>query len=180
MFIPAVILHIQALAAELVLTGFFPPSFSDFSEQRSSSFSNIHSSPFSDLEPVARTVSGGSLSVPPTVSHCRSSSQSPPHPTQENITLFPMVHAILDFSRRLVAHPKFSKGFVFDMGIISSLSLVVMLCPDRRLRKEAVEVFKAMRPRREGVWDSRICAEAGDKSIVEEEMGMEFIDPSLR
>ena len=181
MFIPAAILHVQALAAELVLTGFFPPSFSDFSKQRSSSFSNFHSSPFSDLEPVARTVSGGSLSVPPTVpSHRRSSSHSPPHPTEDNITLFPTVHAILDFSRRLVAHPKFSKGFVFDMGIISSLSLVVMLCPDRGLRREAVEVFKAMRPRREGVWDSRVCAEAGEKFIVEEEMGMEFIDPSLR
>jgi len=179
--IGAVPWHVQALAAELVLTGFFPPSFSDFSKQRSSSFSNFHSSPSSDLEPVVRTVSGGSLSVPPTVpSHRRSSSHSPPHPTENNITLFPTVHAILDFSRRLVAHPKFSKGFVFDMGIISSLSLVVMLCPDRGLRREAVEVFKAMRPRREGVWDSRVCAEAGEKLIVEEEMGMEFIDPSLR
>jgi hypothetical protein len=81
-----------------------------------------------------------------------------------------------------VAHPGFSKGFVFDIGIISSLSLVVMLCPDRGLRIEAVEVLKSMRPRREGVWDSRVCAEAGEKSIAREEReaGMEMIDPELR
>jgi hypothetical protein len=96
------------------------------------------------------------------------------------MTLFPTVHAILTFSGRLVAHPGFSKGFVFDIGIISSLSLVVMLCPDRGLRREAVEVLKAMRPRREGVWDSRVCAEAGEKSLAKEEMEVEVIDPLLR
>lgn len=178
MFIAAAMLHIQAMAAELVLTGFFTPSFS---KQRSSSFSNFHSSPFTELEPVTRIVSGGALSVPPSMpSRGRSASHSSPQPTQENMKLFPTVHAILDFSRRLVAHPRFSKGFVFDTGIISSLSLVVMLCPDRGLRREAVEVLKAMRPRREGVWDSRVCAEAGEKSIAKEESEMELIDPSLR
>ncbi|KAE9368247.1 hypothetical protein N431DRAFT_414539 [Stipitochalara longipes BDJ] len=177
MFIAAAILHIQALSTDLVLTGFFPPSFSN---QRSSSFSNFHSSPFTDTEPVTRVVSG-SLSVPPSVpSRGRSSSHSSPHPIPENMTLFPTVHAILDFSRRLVAHPGFSKGFVFDTGIISSLSLVVMLCPDRGLRREAVEVLKDMRPRREGVWDSRVCAEAGEKSIAKEESDMAMIDPLLR
>jgi hypothetical protein len=180
MFIAAAILHIQGLSAELVLTGFFPSSFS---RQRSSSFSNFHSShPLMDLEPIARTASG-SLSVPPTVpSHRRSSSHFSPAPAQENMGLFPTVHAILNFSRRLVAQPAFSKGFVFDIGIISSLSLVVMLCPDRGLRKEAVEVLKSIRPRREGVWDSRVCAEAGEKSIAKEERqaGMEMIDPELR
>lgn len=177
LFIAAAILHIQALSAELVLTGFFPPSFS---KQRSSSFSDFQSSPFSDFDPTTTSTSG-SLSVPPTVpSHHRSSSHSSPQPTEENVRLFPTVHAILDFSRRLVAHPGFSKGFVFDIGIISSLSLVVMLCPDRGLRMEAVEVLKAMRPRREGIWDSRVCAETGEKTLTKEEMEMEMIDPSLR
>jgi len=55
-----------------------------------------------------------------------------------------------------------------------------MLCPDRGLRREAVEVLKAMRPRREGVWDSRVCAEAGEKSLAKEEMEVEVIDPLLR
>jgi hypothetical protein len=180
MFIAAAILHIHGLSAELVLTGFFPPSFS---KQRSSSFSNFHSAQaFTDLDPVARaTPNSGSLSVPPNVpSHRRSSSHSSPAPTQENVRPFPTVHAILDFSRRLVAHPGFSKGFVFDIGIISSLSLVVTLCPDRMLRKEAVEVLKSMRPRREGVWDSRVCAEAGERSIAKEEREEEMIDPELR
>ncbi|PMD37946.1 hypothetical protein L207DRAFT_635387 [Hyaloscypha variabilis F] len=177
MFIPAATIHIQALTTDLVLTGFFPPSFTN---HRSSSFSNFHSSPFDKPEPITHVVSG-SLSVPPSVpSRGRSSSHSSPQPTQENMRLFPTVHAILDFSRRLVAHPRFSKGFVFDIGIISSLSVVVMLCPDRGLRREAVEVLKEMRPRREGVWDSRVCAEAGEKSIVKEESEMELIDPSLR
>jgi hypothetical protein len=179
MFIPAAILHIQALAAELVMTGFFPPSFKDFSMQRSSSFSNFHSAPFSELESV-RPATSGSLSVPPKVpSHRRTSSHSSPEPSQDDLILFPTVHAILDFSRRLVSHPKFSKGFVFDIGIIPSLSLVVMLCPDRGLRKKAVKVFKAMRPRREGVWDSRVYAEAGEKRIAKEEREMELMYPSL-
>jgi hypothetical protein len=178
-FIPAAILHIQAMSTELVLTGFFPPSFS---KQRSSSFSDFQSAFQTKIEPVPR-ISHGSLSVPPSESshrRNRSSSYSSPQPTQENMTLFPTVHAILTFSRRLVAHPGFSKGFVFDLGIISSLSLVVMLCPDRGLRREAVEVLKAMRPRREGVWDSRVCAEAGEKSLAKEEMEVEVIDPLLR
>jgi hypothetical protein len=178
-FMPAAILHIQAMSTELVLTGFFPPSFS---KQRSSSFSNFQSTFPTKTEPMPRT-SQGSLSVPssePSHRRNRSSSYSSPQPTRENMTLFPTVHAILAFSRRLVAHPGFSRGFVFDLGIISSLSLVVMLCPDRGLRREAVEVLKAMRPRREGVWDSRVCAEAGEKSLAKEEMEMDVIDPSLR
>ncbi|KAH8755162.1 hypothetical protein BGZ57DRAFT_772975 [Hyaloscypha finlandica] len=130
---------------------------------------------FSPLLNYAMTPAGETMFIPAAILHVQALAAE-----LDNITLFPTVHAILDFSQRLVAHPKFSKGFVFDMGIISSLSLVVMLCPDRGLRREAVEVFKAMRPRREGVWDSRVCAEAGEKLIVEEEMGMEFIDPSLR
>jgi hypothetical protein len=179
MFIPAAILHVQALSVELVLTGFFPPSYSN---KRSSSFSNFHSPPFTEIESYIQT-SSASLSVPPSVpSHRRNSLQSSLAPTEENMILFPTVHAILDFTCRLVAHPGFSKGFVFDIGIISSLSLVVMLCPDRKLRKEAVKVLKSMRPRREGVWDSRVCAEAGEKSIAKEEResGLHVIDPLLR
>jgi hypothetical protein len=180
MFVPAAILHVQALSAELVLTGFFPPSFSN--KQRLSSFSNFHSPPFNESESDAPKNSE-SLSVPHTRSpHKRSSFQSSPAPTQENMRLFPTVHAILNFSRRLVAHSRFSKGFVFDIGIISSLTHVFMLCPDRGLKEEAVEVLKSMRPRREGVWDSRVCAEAGEKSIAKEEResALDMIDPLLR
>jgi hypothetical protein len=104
-----------------------------------------------------------------------------PTPSFVEANLFPTVHAILDFSRRLVAHPRFSKGFVFDLGIIPPLSMISMMCPDKVLRKEAIEVLRSMASRREGMWDSRVCAEAGDRCLAREDNqeDAEMIDPLL-
>lgn len=179
MFLIASILHIQALAAELVLSGFFPPSFST---DRSCSFSDFYTPAVPEFESIERSTSGA-LIVPTNLpSHRRNSSQSSSSRPQDDVALFPTVQAILKFSRQLVAHPGFSKGFVFDNGIISSIQIVVMLCPDRSLKKKAVGVMNSMIPRREGVWDSRVCAEAGKKFIGREDndAGIEMIDPLLR
>jgi hypothetical protein len=62
-FIPAAILHIQAMSTELVLTGFFPPSFS---KQRSSSFSDFQSAFQTKIEPVPHTAETEAL---PTLRH---------------------------------------------------------------------------------------------------------------
>jgi hypothetical protein len=75
---------------------------------------------------------------------------------------------IISLSRRIIAHPDFSREFVFDMGLIPALVLILMLCPDRGLKWEASEVVKSMVPRKEGVWDSRVVAEAADRLLMEE------------
>jgi hypothetical protein len=52
--------------------------------------------------------------------------------------------------------------------LIPALVLILMLCPDRGLKWEASEVVKSMVPRKEGVWDSRVVAEAADRLLMEE------------
>ncbi|TVY22990.1 hypothetical protein LHYA1_G008806 [Lachnellula hyalina] len=143
MFLGAVTLHIQALAADLLASG---SSRSTLSSPTSSS---------------SQSMAAGS--------------------SAENLNRFPTVHAILSFSRQLVAHPKFIKGFVFDIGIIPSLTTVIMVCPDRNLKREAIDVLKSMEPRREGVWDSSAVARAGDISMEEEDgrMDLDMIDPNI-
>jgi len=138
MFIGAVTLHVQALAADLLISG-----------------------------------SCGSLTSVPGVSSSSSGTG--------NMNRFPTVYAIISFCRRLVAHPRFLKGFVFDIGIIPSLVKVIMVCPDRRLKLEAINVLKSMEPRREGVWDSTAVARAGEISLEQEDgqMDLDMIDPNL-
>jgi hypothetical protein len=139
MFIGAVTLHVQALAADLLVSG-------------SSSASAASSS---------RSGASG--------------------PSAGNMNRFPTVHAIISFCRRLVAHPRFLKGFVFDIGIIPSLVNVIMVCPDRSAKLEAIDVLKSMEPRREGVWDSTAVARAGEMALEQEggQMDLDMIDPSL-
>jgi hypothetical protein len=143
MFIGAVTLHIQALAADLLVSG--------------SSGSSLSTPAASSFRSVASSSSAG------------------------NLNRFPTVHAILSFSRRLIVHPKFVKGFVFDIGIIPSLVNVIMVCPDRSWKQEAIDVLKSMEPRREGVWDSKAVAQAGEMSLEQEDgqMDLDMIDPSL-
>lgn len=183
LFIPAVTMHIQALTGELVMTGFFPlssasPRSTSFSSARSSSFSEVHSG-FSG-ESSSRTTSltvPEVMYAPPRVSSRRSS----PTPSFAEMNLFPTVHACLQFSRQLAAHPHFSKGFVFDSGVIPCLATIAMMCPEITLRREAVEVLRSMAPRREGLWDSRVCAESGDRLLAREESqgNLEMVDPLL-
>jgi hypothetical protein len=153
MFVPAATLHIQALAADMVVSGVF-------------------SSPFS-------IPTSTSLSIPK--AGAPSSSRSSPALNPEVMKVFPTANAILAFSRRLVAHPQFHKGFVFDVGIIPSIVKIMMLCPDRALKQEAIVVLKSMVPRREGIWDSRAAAESGERCLSREESqaGLDMIDPML-
>jgi hypothetical protein len=61
---------------------------------------------------------------------------------------------ILWLSSKLLEEKDFSKGFVFDNGIISCVFDVVLLCPEEDLRRKAVEILRQLRPRREGLWCS--------------------------
>ena len=91
-------------------------------------------------------------------------------------------NTIVALSRRLVEHPNFVKGFVFDIGIIPALVIILMLCPDRWLKRETNSILRDMIPRREGVWDSRIVAQAGERILAEDEDPAQddMIDPRLR
>ena len=90
-------------------------------------------------------------------------------------------NTIVALSRRLVEHPNFFKGFVFDIGIIPALVIILTLCSDRTLKRETNALLRDMVPRREGVWDSRIVADAGEKFLAEDEevFGDNMIDPRL-
>ncbi|KUJ19269.1 uncharacterized protein LY89DRAFT_487860 [Mollisia scopiformis] len=69
---------------------------------------------------------------------------------------------VVQLSKALVADPRFPKTFVFEMGIIPCLWIVVILYPDFHLKREAIAVLRAMEPRVECVWDSKIVADTGD------------------
>jgi hypothetical protein len=100
----------------------------------------------------------------------------------KNMNSYMCANTIVALSRRLVEHPNFVKGFVFDIGIIPALVIILMLCPDRALKKETTSILRDMVPRREGVWDSRIVAEAGERILAEDEEPIvdDMIDPRLR
>ncbi|KAH6711818.1 hypothetical protein BKA61DRAFT_578248 [Leptodontidium sp. MPI-SDFR-AT-0119] len=180
MFVAASILHVQAMVTDLTITGF--PSHSP-SHARTDSFSSTRSSSMSERQSSFSMAGPSALTVPDASFFQRrsSSGRSSPALNAENLTPFPTVHAILNFCRRLMFHPGFLRGFVFDAGVIPPLLKIVLLCPERMLRREAIEVLKSMAPRREGMWDSRVCAEAGEKCMAMEDstQGLDAIDPFL-
>ncbi|KAF8858795.1 hypothetical protein BDZ45DRAFT_743006 [Acephala macrosclerotiorum] len=69
----------------------------------------------------------------------------------------------------LVNHPRFVKSFVFNVGFVPSLFILVTKCRDKILRQEAIDVLKAAHPRREGVWDCLMVARIGEELIKSEE-----------
>ncbi|CZR62946.1 uncharacterized protein PAC_12843 [Phialocephala subalpina] len=69
----------------------------------------------------------------------------------------------------LVKHPRFVKSFVFNVGFVPSLFILVTKCRDRMVRQEAIDVLKAAHPRREGVWDCLMVARIGEELIKSEE-----------
>ena len=77
---------------------------------------------------------------------------------------------LLAHSRALIANPHYPKCFVFDIGIIPSLLIIVVLCLDISLKKEALSILREMQPRIECVFDSRVVANVGDAfvNIVEQ------------
>ena len=178
MFVPATILHVQAMAVDLTINGFAPHSPS---HQRMDSFSS-RSSSLSEHQSSFSTAGPSALAVPETLLRRRSSSdRSSPSLATESPAPFPTIHAILTFCRRLMSYPGFLKGFVFDAGVIPPLLKIVLFCPDRALKHEAIDVLRSIAPRREGMWDSRVCADAGEKCIAMEDttQGLDMIDPFL-
>ena len=78
---------------------------------------------------------------------------------------------IVALCREVADHPQFSRSFVFDTGIVSTLFVVVTKCLDLAVRKEALSILKMAMPRREGVWDSSMVFKIGEDLIRLEEGG---------
>ncbi|KAN0089460.1 hypothetical protein V8E51_019720 [Hyaloscypha variabilis] len=69
---------------------------------------------------------------------------------------------IVGLCQTIVNHPRFVRSYVFDVGIVPILFLVVVKCQDKMVRQEAIAVLKAASPRREGLWDSLMVARIGE------------------
>ena len=157
-----------------------PPTIHSELEQWNESFSPLwaHSlSPVGDTTFIAATT----LRIQALNTELITRRSFPTCPPPTFTDSYPAVREILELSRRLVSHPKFQKKFVFDVGIMPSLSIIMFLCPDRALRRQAIDIMKMMVPRREGMWDTRLGVEAGEMCLEQEDRdaGMDMIDPRL-
>jgi hypothetical protein len=78
---------------------------------------------------------------------------------------------IINLSRLVIGDPSFRKGFVFDCGIVPGLFIVVVICENLEIRKEALQVLKSTVPRREGVWDSVTLVNVAEQVLQMVEAG---------
>jgi hypothetical protein len=77
----------------------------------------------------------------------------------------PISRKIIDLSKLVAADPSFRKTFVFDCGIVPRLFIVVCICLDMNVRREALQVLREIVPRREGVWDSLALVRVGERAL---------------
>jgi hypothetical protein len=132
---------------------------------------------FAPLLEYSRTMDGASMFVPATILHIqalwldlaivkwnlREPSLAP------STECFNIACSIISLSKSLVESPSFSKGFVFDSGIIPTLATILMQPWDRALKLKACEVVKTMVPRREGIWDSKVVLDAAYRMFAKED-----------
>ncbi|KAE9368242.1 hypothetical protein N431DRAFT_414528 [Stipitochalara longipes BDJ] len=78
---------------------------------------------------------------------------------------------LVDLTRRVVSDPRFKKSFGFDCGIVPALFIAIMICRDREIREEAIEILRMAKGRVEVVWDASKVAELGEKMLKAEEQG---------
>lgn len=74
---------------------------------------------------------------------------------------------LLHWCWKAVSHRRFVKGFVFDIGIMTSLWFIVVMGYKRELMVEVIEVLRAMAPRREGYWDSMAFMETAEAMLAQ-------------
>ncbi|KAF7862615.1 hypothetical protein EAF04_007488 [Stromatinia cepivora] len=76
----------------------------------------------------------------------------------------------LSSSHETYSHIK--PSFALDLGIVPPLFVVATKCRDRKLRREAINLLTSSH-RREGMWDSRLCAGVGNWIMNVEEEGLD-------
>ncbi|KAF8850285.1 hypothetical protein BDZ45DRAFT_196938 [Acephala macrosclerotiorum] len=127
---------------------------------------------FRPLLDFSRTEEGSSTYIPAMILHIQGTSIETPlssrnagvHPLPADSSVV-AAREVVQLSKALVADPRFTKTFVFEMGIIPCLWIVIILYPDFYLKREALAVLHSMQPRVECVWDSRVVADTGENVV---------------
>ena len=128
--------------------------------------------PINDVKPTQTTLQRGFLGINPSMTPGIPQDQNPIDPTACSTTI-----ALLDrlietppsilTPRRLsvVAHPTFT----LSPGIILPLHILTTRCRDPHLRRHALALLESCN-RKEGQWDSQVCARWGRKVVEREEV----------
>lgn len=72
---------------------------------------------------------------------------------------------MLHLGMLVVYDPEFVRCYVFDFGIIVCIFIILFATYDHDLEDQVVQILKAMRPRKEGVWDSSVMAGAAEMIV---------------
>lgn len=78
---------------------------------------------------------------------------------------FHMTRDIMSLTKNLIEHPSFSRGFVFDGGVLPAMLILMLFCPRKETIEEAFKMVAAMVPRREGFWSSIAITKAACKVL---------------
>ncbi len=73
---------------------------------------------------------------------------------------------IIWIARGVIADKRFTSGFMFNLGLIPGLLVVIMSSPTVEPESEAVEVFRTMRGRTEKTWNSEEVAKMGERILM--------------
>ncbi|PMD37935.1 hypothetical protein L207DRAFT_59129 [Hyaloscypha variabilis F] len=73
---------------------------------------------------------------------------------------------MLGLAREVVSDERFTRGFMFNYGLIPGLLVVILSAPRKETGWEAVRVLGSMRGRVEGTWDSEGVAKMGEGILI--------------
>ena len=89
----------------------------------------------------------------------------PKNPSLYNLFL-PEFGEIVTLVSSIVRSWEYRAGVEFRTGILSGLNLVFTTCPDRGIKRAALNVLKKMKPRQEGLWDTAKILETGEALLT--------------
>lgn len=91
---------------------------------------------------------------------------------------FIVTRKIFDIVREVINHPRFSKSFVFDIGIVPPLWITAIVSPYREMQHEALGFLKEIIPRVECIWDSKAVSKAAEAYLNLIDQSGEMADPT--
>lgn len=87
------------------------------------------------------------------------------------------VRLIIDLTRKVVMDHRFKKTFSFDCGVVPSLFIAIMICRNREIREEAIEILRLAGDRVETTWVAKDIMALGERMMQAEEQGMSVFTP---
>jgi len=77
---------------------------------------------------------------------------------------------IVALAKRIISHERFPRRFGgFDTGIIFPIFVVLVVCDEKEVRREAMGVLRSVE-KRESVFDSWVCVDTGEHLVALEDM----------